>query len=130
MMLFIYFLINLVVFTFFVKKLRLIGRGFISLPGVYYFFSFLPVISLLFYNLMAVDMKRLGFYDYLNAITLHTTFVGLGVFFSYFIFNSKRVPSRELLYFSSSINKSTRFFSLYCCFFIFFYIYSPSVSDT
>ena len=109
-MLFIYFLINLVIFLFFIKNLRLIGKGFISLPGVYYFFSFLPVISLLFYSLMAVDMNRLGFYDYLNAITLHTIFVGLGIFFSYFIFNSKRVPSRDIIHFPSSLKRIPNLF--------------------
>lgn len=94
MILISYFLVNLVIFLFFVKNLNLIGRNHISMPGVYYFFSFLPVLSLLAFGVISDDFTRPGFFDYLNAITIHSFSVGAGIFVSYCIFNSFIVPKR------------------------------------
>lgn len=92
---FFYFFINLVIFLFFVRQLRLCGYNFISMPGVYYTLSFLPVLSLLFPSLIGEDEFRLGYSDYLNAITVHTLFIGVGLFISYYIFNKGVTPSRN-----------------------------------
>ncbi|TMN94510.1 hypothetical protein CWB63_03595 [Pseudoalteromonas sp. S409] len=64
------------------------------MPGVYYVLSFLPVLSLLSIDLMKLDSQRLGYFDYLNAITIHTLLIGLGLFCSYLMFNNGKVPSR------------------------------------
>ncbi|WP_186494311.1 O-antigen polymerase [Shewanella algae] len=47
---------------------------------------------------MSEASLRRGYFDYLNAVTLHTIFIGLGVLFSYLVFNRGVVPHRNYKY--------------------------------
>jgi len=115
-----YFFLNLIIFIFFIKQLRLVGSNFISMPGLYYVLSFLPVFSLLSLELMASDSLRLGYSDYLNAITIHSLSVGIGIFCSYLLFNKGSTPSR--CYSESFSFKSAPQADKYVLFLVFFVV--------
>lgn len=94
---FLFFFINLVILIFIIKSLRLMGRSYLTAPGIYLALSVLPTISLIIPGLYAQVESRAGIYDYMLSIVLHTLCVGLGLFLSYILCNKARIPRRMLL---------------------------------
>ncbi|EJV5743200.1 O-antigen ligase [Vibrio alginolyticus] len=95
MMISLLFITNLIIFLFFVKYLNLASTKHVSMPGVYYCLSFLPILSMISPDIHEKISGRSGIDEYLIAITLHSIFIALGVLMSYFLFNAGKVPDRN-----------------------------------
>lgn len=94
---FVFFALNIVVLVFIIKTLRLLGRNYITVPGVYLSLSVLPTISLIIPGLYQQVVGRSGIYDYMLSIFLHTFCIGLGLFLSYILLNKGKLPRRVWL---------------------------------
>lgn len=102
----LFFIINAAFFLFSIRALNLASTKHVSMPGVYYCLSFLPIISLLSYDFKEKTFYRIGIDDYLIAITLHTVLLSIGIFLSYLLFNKGKVPCRD---YSFSLNRKEKF---------------------
>lgn len=102
----LFFIINAAFFLFSIRALNLASSKHISMPGVYYCLSFLPVLSLLSFDFNEKTLYRIGLDDYLIAITLHTVLLSVGLFLAYLLFNNGKVPSRD---YSFSLKRKERF---------------------
>lgn len=106
---YLYFFINILLVAFFCYKLRLIGRGYLSAPGIYLGLSVLPTFTLLFPSEYASFEGRAGIGDYSLSLILHTGFMGVGLFAAYFIFNNARLPKRKFVLGPDSVVNEYRF---------------------
>lgn len=100
------FITNLLLFLLVVKYLNLASTKHVSMPGVYYCLSFLPVLSMIAPTVQEKINGRNGIDEYLVAITLHSIFIALGLLVSYFLFNKGKVPDRN---YSRCLNSKERF---------------------
>jgi oligosaccharide repeat unit polymerase len=103
------FSINALLIIFFARILNLVGRRYISAPGMYILLSALPTITLILPAFNVLFYDRAGYYDYLVAIILHTLCTCVGVFVAYFIFNASKVPRRLFDFSLVSSNSNDRF---------------------
>jgi oligosaccharide repeat unit polymerase len=95
-MLLITFIVNLLIAMFFIKYLKLISFRFLSIPGLYYFATLVPTLSLVLIDPSANIEARVGINSYMLAILLHSFFTGVGMLFVYLFFNRGIIPNRKI----------------------------------
>ena len=111
---YLYFFINILVVVFFCYKLKLIGRGFFSAPGIYLALSLLPTVSLVVPSFFNVVSGRAGIQDYMISIVLHSLLFCFGLFIAYFLFNSGRIPVRRFVFSCDQVVSERNLLALFC----------------